>query len=98
MALVAATMKAQLNAAILAALQREFAKELAGGGPAALDTYTRIAAALSDIADVIVTQIQTQAQVVIAPGTTNVVGVCAALGTPGAVVATNARPIAGTIV
>lgn len=59
MALVAPALKQKLEQAILAGLQREFAKE------AAVDptTYKRMAAAISDMATVLVTAITTEAEV-----------------------------------
>lgn len=65
MALVAPALKQKLEQAILAGLQREFAKE------AAVDptTYKRMAAAISDIATVLVTAITTEAEVLPGIGT-----------------------------
>jgi|GWRWMinimDraft_13_1066021.scaffolds.fasta_scaffold03989_2 hypothetical protein len=59
MPLVAPALKQKLEQAILAGLQREFAKE------SAVDptTYKRMAAAISDIATVLVTAITTEAEV-----------------------------------
>lgn len=67
MPLVAPDIKKQLQDTIFAAFKREFAKELAGNKNAE-NTYRRMAAAISDIAMVLVTQLQTNAQVTIPPG------------------------------
>ncbi len=63
MALIASALKKKLEQAILAGLQKEFAKE-AGSDPT---SHKRMAAAISNIAEVLVAAITSEAEVL--PGT-----------------------------
>ena len=65
MALLAPALKQKLEQAILAGLQKEFAKE-AGSDPT---SHKRMAAAISNIAEVLVAAITTEAEVLPGIGT-----------------------------
>ena len=77
MALVAAVVKKKVEAALVSALAREFKEEIAQNSSAAA-SHKKLAAAIADAAEVIVTEILTTCQVM--PGQ-SVVG--AGGGVPG---------------